>query len=147
LTVARAPAGKVGDFAAWRFRTAAGWGERADEAAPLAGGLATEFSVGRVPGGKGYVAVYTENGLGDRVEGRFAEMPVGPWSEPVLLYHCPEMRDRGVFCYAAKAHAWASAGDELLVSYSTNAWELARLFRDDKVYRPKFVRVRLGPAK
>lgn len=146
LTMARVPAGKLGDFAAWRFRTAAGWGERAGEAAALAGGLATEFSVSRVPGGKGYVAVYTENGLGDRVVGRFADAPDGPWSDPVLLYRCPEGKDRGVFCYGAKAHAWAS-GDDLLVSYCTNAWDFARLFRDEKVYRPKFVRVRLGPGE
>jgi hypothetical protein len=148
LTLARVPAEKLDDFAAWRFRTAAGWGEKAADAAPLAGGLATELSVGRMPGGKGYVAVYTENGLGDRVVGRFAEAPDGPWSEPVLLYRCPEMaKDRGVFCYAAKAHAWASEGGELLVSYCTNAWEFSRLFRDETAYRPRFVRVRLGPAK
>ena len=37
--------------------------------------------------------------------------------------------------------------NELLVSYCTNAWEFSRLFRDEKVYRPRFVRVRLAPAK
>jgi hypothetical protein len=148
LTVARVPAEKLDDFAAWRFRTAEGWGDKAEDAAPLAGGLATELSVSPVPGGKGYVAVYTEDGLGDRVVGRFAEAPFGPWSAPVLLYRCPEMaKDRGVFCYGAKAHPWASERRELLVSYCTNAWELTRLFRDETVYRPKFVRVRLGPAK
>jgi hypothetical protein len=148
LTAARVPAQKLDDFAAWRFRTAAGWSDKADEAAPLAGALATEFSVSRVPGGKGYVAVYTENGIGERVVGRFAEAPDGPWSDPVLLYRCPEAaKDRGVFCYGAKAHAWASEGDQLLVSYCTNAWEFARLSRDERVYRPKFVRVRLGPTK
>jgi hypothetical protein len=51
-------------------------------------------------------------------------------------------KDKGVFTYAAKAHAWASK-DELLVSYCTNTWDFWRLFRDDAVYRPKFVRVRL----
>jgi hypothetical protein len=33
------------------------------------------------------------------------------------------------------------------VSYRVNAWELGRLFRDDAVYRPRFVRVSLGPAR
>ncbi len=145
LTVARVPAKKLNDFAAWRFRTADGWSEKPEDAAPLADGLATEFSVSRVPGGKGYVAVYTENGLGDRIVGRFADAPEGPWSKPLLLYKCPEMaQDKGVFSYAAKAHAWAASGDELLVSYCVNAWEFARLFRDDAVYRPRFVRVKLG---
>jgi hypothetical protein len=147
LTVARVPADKLDDFAAWRFRTVEGWSDKPAETAALADGLATEFSVCRTPGRKGYIAVYTENGLSDRIVGRFANTPEGPWSSPLLLYQCPEMaKDKGVFCYAAKAHPWAASGDELLVSYCVNSWEFARLFRDAKVYRPKFVRVRLKSA-
>jgi hypothetical protein len=56
-------------------------------------------------------------------------------------------KDKGVFSYTAKAHAWAATGDELLVSYCVNTWEFARLFRDDTVYRPRFVRVKLRLAK
>jgi hypothetical protein len=148
LIVARVPADKLADFAAWRFRTPDGWSEKPEDATSLAAGLATEFSVSRMPDGKGYVLVYTENGLSDRIVGRFANTAAGPWSAPVLLYKCPEMaQDKGVFCYAAKAHPWAAKGEELLISYCVNAWEFARLFRDEKVYRPKFVRVKLGPAK
>jgi hypothetical protein len=148
LLVARVPAAKLADFAAWRFRAPDGWSEKSEDAAPLTAGLATEFSVSRLPNRKGYLLVYTENGLGDRIVGRFAKTAAGPWSDPVLLYRCPEMaRDKGVFCYAAKAHPWAANGDELLLSYCVNTWEFARLFRDDKVYRPQFVRVKLGPAK
>jgi hypothetical protein len=140
------PAEKSEDFAAWRFRTADGWGEKADGAAPLADGMANEFSVSQLPGGKGFVAVYTENGLSDRIVGRFADSPEGPWSAPVLLYRCPEMaKDAGVFAYAAKAHPWAAAGNELVVSYCVNAWKFGRLFEDEKVYRPRFVRVTLTP--
>lgn len=148
LLVARVPAEKLADFAAWRFSTSGGWGEKSEDATPLAGGLATEFSVSRLADGKGLVLVYTENGLGDRIVGRFATAPAGPWSAPVLLYRCPEMAgDKGVFCYAAKAHGWAVKGDELLISYCVNTWEFARLFRDAKVYRPKFVRVKLTAAR
>jgi hypothetical protein len=148
LTVACVPVAKVDTFKAWRFRTVEGWSADPTAALPLGAGLATEFSVSRLPDGRGYVAVYTENGLGDRIVGRFAERPWGPWSAPVLLYRCPEMaRDKGVFCYAAKAHLWASAGDSLLVSYCVNAWKFARLFQDEAVYRPRFVRVRLKPVK
>jgi hypothetical protein len=148
LTVARVPADKTDDFGAWRFRTTKGWSEKPEDSAPLADGLATEFSVSRAPGGQGFVAVYTENGLGDRIVARFAGAPEGPWSAPVLLYKCPDIvKDRGVFCYAAKAHPWAADGDELLVSYCVNAWKFARLFGDDRVYRPKFVRVKLAPPR
>jgi hypothetical protein len=92
--------------------------------------------------------VYTENGLGDRIVGRFAESPAGPWSALVLLYKCPEMsKDKGLFTYAAKAHPWATSGEEILVSYCVNAWDFGRLFRDAEVYRPKFVRVKLSPSR
>jgi hypothetical protein len=148
LLLARVPAGKLTEFTAWRFRTSNGWSDKAEDATPLAGGLATEFSVHRMPDGKSYVLVYTENGLSDRILGRFARTATGPWSDAVLLYRCPEMaKDKGVFCYAAKAHPWAAKDDELLVSYCVNTWEFAGLFRDEKVYRPKFVRVKLGPTK
>ncbi len=139
LTVARVPAGKLADFAEWRFRTADGWGEKPADAAPLAGGVASEFSVTKRPAG-GFVMVYTENGIGDRIVARTADKPDGPWSAPVLLHTTPEMkRDKGVFSYAAKAHPWAATGDELVVSYCVNTWEFARLFKDDAVYRPMFV--------
>jgi hypothetical protein len=114
------------------------------DAEAQADGLATEFSVSRLAGGKGYVAVYTENGLGRRIVGRFAAAPEGPWSTPVLLYLCPETAgDKGLFSYGAKAHPWAAAGDELLISYCVNAWDFGRLLRDASVYRPRFVRVKL----
>jgi hypothetical protein len=148
LTVARVPAEKVENWKAWRFWTTKEWSNQPRDAAPLASGLATEFSVSRLPGWKGYVATYVENGLGERIVGRFAEAPEGPWSDPSLLYVCSEMgKDKGVFTYAAKAHPWAAGKDELLVSYCVNAWKFARLFQDEAVYRPRFVRVRFGPPK
>jgi hypothetical protein len=148
LTVARVPTKKLDDFTAWRFRTAQGWSDQAADVVSQADGLASEFSVSKMPGRKGYVVVYTENGLSDRILARFAAAPEGPWSAPLLLYRCPEMtKDKGLFSYAAKAHVWAACPDELLVSYCVNTWDFARLFREAKVYRPKFVRVRLSPAK
>jgi hypothetical protein len=147
LLVARVPVGKLADFGAWRFRTAEGWSEKPADAVPLADALGTEFSVSHLPGGKGYILVTTENGLGPRILGRFAPAPEGPWSAAVLLYTCPEQTDKGVFCYAAKAHPWAATGNELVLSYCVNAWEFGRVFRDEGVYRPKFVRVEIEMGK
>jgi hypothetical protein len=142
LTVARVPIAKVEDLTAWQFLSKTGWSDKATDAADVASGLATEYSVSRLADGR-FVLVYTENGLSERIVARFAKEPEGPWSEPVLLYRCPEMaRDKGVFTYAAKAHPWASS-DALLVSYCTNTWDFWQAFRDEKVYRPKFVRVKV----
>ena len=82
LTVSRAPVEKLEDFASWRYLSANGWVETPADAAPLADGLAAEFSVTRLAGGKGFVLVYTQNGLGDRIVGRFSDTPHGPWSAP-----------------------------------------------------------------
>jgi hypothetical protein len=145
LTIARVPVEKIEDFTLWRFLAQDGWSDNAADAKGLARGLATEFSVSAL-GERRFAMVYTESGLGDRIVGRFANEPDGPWSEPLLLYRCPEMAgDKGVFTYAGKAHAWASGNQELLVSYCVNTWDFGRLFRDEKVYRPQFVRVRLEP--
>lgn len=143
LVAARVPAGKLADFAAWRFRTADGWSEKPTEVVPLASGIASEFSVSRLATGS-YVLVTTENGIGDRIVARFADSPVGPWSEATLLYRCPEGADKRVFCYSAKAHPWAATGNELVVSYCSNTWEFATLFKDASTYRPKFVRIPLA---
>ena len=146
LLVARAPAAKLDDFTTWEFRRSDDWNKSPDDAVPQARGLAAELSVSPTPAGNGYLAVYTEHGIGDQIVGRFSDQPYGPWSDPVLLYKCPEMaRDKGVFSYAAKAHAWADDQDSLLVSYCVNTWDFGRLFRDQAVYRPKFVRVKLRP--
>lgn len=145
LLVARTPADKLADFDSWRFLADGGeWKADAKDAAGSADGLGTEFSVSYLPGLKQYVLVYTENGLSDRILGRFAAAPEGPWSEPVLLYRCPEMKQRkGVFSYAAKAHPHLAAGNELVISYVVNAFELAPVINDAELYWPRFVRVTL----
>jgi hypothetical protein len=105
---------------------------------------AVEYSVTRLPGLKRYAAVYTGLGLSDRIVARFAESPEGPWSEAVLLCQCPEMkRDKRVFSYAAKAHPHLAGGNELVVSYVVNSFELGPVVNDATLYWPTFVRVTL----
>ncbi|MCI0704867.1 MAG: DUF4185 domain-containing protein, partial [Planctomycetia bacterium] len=98
LIVARVGADKLTDFDDWRFysqgesKTDGEWKADAKDATGLADDLGAEFSVSYLPGLKKYALVYTENGLSDRIVGRFASSPEGPWSDPVLLYTCPEMK-------------------------------------------------------
>ena len=89
LTVARVAVAKLEEFTAWQFRGAEGWSDKPGDAAALADGLGTEFSVSRAPGGKGYIAVYTENGLSDRIVSRFADRPEGLWSAPRVVVSLP----------------------------------------------------------
>jgi hypothetical protein len=144
LLVARAPKARLADFDGWRFLTAGEWKSDAKAATGSAHDLATEFSVSYLPGLKRYALAYTESGLSDRIVGRFAPAPEGPWSEAVPLYRCPEMKaDEKVFSYAAKAHPHLAGEDELVISYVVNAFELGPVMENADLYWPTFVRVRL----
>ncbi len=143
LLTARAPVAKIADFNEWRFLADGEWKADVNDATPQAVALGTEFSVSYVPGLKQYAMVYTENGLGDRILGRFAPSPAGPWSEPVLLYRCPEMKaNKKVFCYAAKAHPHLAGDRELVLTYCVNAFEFGVVINDATLYWPNFVRVK-----
>ncbi len=158
MVLARAPADKVEDFAAWRFFGDGRWNSSAKQLGSLAGGFAPEFSVSYLRGGKRYVAVYTELGLSPRILARTAPAPWGPWSEPVKLYECPEMaRDKKLFTYAAKAHPALSThdelgdelgddrgdqlGDHLVITYVVNSFDFWQVAADARLYWPRFVRV------
>jgi hypothetical protein len=144
LLVARAPANRLADFEAWRFLASGDWVADAHEATGLCDGLATEFSVSYLASLKQFALVYTDHGLSDRILGRFSVTPTGPWSEPVLLFTCPEMkRDRKVFCYAAKAHPHLGKGDELVISYVVNSFDLGPVLDNADLYWPRFIRVTL----
>jgi hypothetical protein len=146
MVLARVPAASVGDFAAWRYFRDGSWGEDFRNPSPLAGGIASEYSV--TPFGKGYLAVYTEQGLSPRILGRTADRPWGPWSAPAVLYKCPETgRDKNLFCYAAKAHPALSSGQDLVVSYVVNSFDFWQVARDARLYWPRFVRVTLAAPK
>jgi Domain of unknown function (DUF4185) len=146
MVVARVPGASVGVFAAWRYFRDGLWGEDFRNASPLAGDIASEYSV--TPFGNRYLAVYTERGLSPRIMGRMADRPWGPWSVPAVLYECPEMgRDKKVFCYGAKAHPALSSGQDLVVSYFVNSFDLWQVAREAKLYWPRFVRVTLSPSE
>jgi Domain of unknown function (DUF4185) len=144
LLVARAPADTLADFDSWRFLSNGEWKIDAKDATTQIEKLATEFSVSYLPGLKQYALVYTENGLSERIVGRFATSPEGPWSDAVLLYKCPEMKQsKDVFTYAAKAHPHLANGNELVISYVVNSFKLAPVINDAELYWPRFVRVTL----
>ena len=144
LLVARVAKDKLADFDAWRFYADGEWKKDVKDATPQAGGLGAEFSVSYIPNLKRYALVYTERGLSDRIVANFAISPEGPWSKPVLLYTCPEMKaDKKVFTYAGKAHAHLAGEKELVISYATNAYELGPVINNAELYWPTFVRVQL----
>ena len=142
MILARVKAESLADFSAWRFWHDREWDADFRKAGHLASGMANEASVSYQPGAKRYVVVYSEYGLSDRIMARTSKDPWGPWSEPFLLFTCPDRKgDKQLFCYAAKAHPTESPGDDLLVSYVVNSFDFWQVARDASLYWPRFVRV------
>jgi hypothetical protein len=148
LIVARAPLPRIRDFTAWRFYDGHDWSEDFRASKRMVSGMASEGSVSYLPDMKQYVLVYTDGGLSDRILARTAPAPVGPWSAPTVIYRCPEPgRDRKLFCYGAKAHPTLAHGDELVVSYVANSFDLWQVAADATVYLSRFIRVKYGKAE
>ncbi len=143
LLVAKAPAGRLEDFSAWRFFADGQWTTNWRSASAVGGDIGFEFTVSFVPALRQFVLVYSPADLSPVVRLRWAPAPFGPWSEPQTVYRCPQVEwHPSIFCYAAKAHPDLSGGDELVVSYASNSSEFWRLLEDSRLYFPHFIRLR-----
>jgi hypothetical protein len=145
LVLARAPADGFGDFAKWQFLADGVWQGDSEKVTALFTNVGSEYSVSWLPARKAYAAVNSQ-GIWGKILIRLAPALAGPWREPLEVYRCPEMEwSSKAFCYAAKAHPeLASAPDELLITYAANSWDFWNLFKDARLYWPRFVRVKLG---
>ena len=147
LLVARVPREGIGDPSQYRFFNGGAWVSGATNAQPLAGAdhLSSEFSVTPMPDGR-YLMVFSyDDAFGNRVAGRYANAPTGPWGPAVTLYTCPEADlTPNTFVYGAKAHPALSRPGELLVSYHVNSFEFNELYANADIYRPRFVTLKLG---
>jgi hypothetical protein len=146
LVVARVSEDRFSDFGKWSFLANGDWQPDCARVTPLFPNVGAEFSVSWVPALKHYAAVYSQ-GLSGRILVRLAPAITAQWSAPWEVYRCPETSwPAKAFCYAAKAHAeLAEAPDELLITYAANAWDFWDLFKEPRLYWPRFVRVRLDP--
>ncbi len=142
MLVARAPAGQLDDFAAWRFYGKSAWHESAKEAEPSCPGVATEYSVTYIPARKRFLLITHDLFLSPKIIARTAETPWGPWSDKTEVYACPESSGaRGIFCYAAKHQPVFSTDDTLAISYAANANDMGTVLNDLSLYVPRFIRV------
>ncbi|UCD80713.1 MAG: DUF4185 domain-containing protein [Desulfobacterales bacterium] len=144
MILARVPETKLEQFDQWRFFSAGRWTTDYSKLSRLGGDLANEYSVSYLAALEKYIAVYTAKGLSKNIVARFAPNPWGPWSEPEVLYECPEEKwGSDVFCYAAKGHPELSlAPDEIIVTYVASSLNFEKLASDARLYRPRFLRVR-----
>ena len=145
MVLARADVAVVSDFSRWEFFAEGAWRKDFKKVMPLATAVPTESSVTFMPALNRFVFVGNGDFLSPRILARTAPDPWGPWSEPVTLYECPDVKlSKEVFCYAGKAHPSLSSNDELVISYAANSFSFAEVVNDARLYWPRFVRVKVG---
>ncbi|MEV0368932.1 DUF4185 domain-containing protein [Streptomyces sp. NPDC050636] len=161
--LARVPSGRLANRGDWRFWDGAHWQRRADRARPVLSdggrrGVGSAFTV--VRDGPTWVLITMDTG-GAGTEGMTAVTsywscsPQGPWHGPNGRITPPRPSDaepQYVAAYNPQAHPEFTASGELLLSYDVN-WlgppgvpADPRLNGNVDLYRPRFLRVRLGLA-
>ncbi len=148
MILARVAESAILDFGRWQFFAKGRWISDLSQASLLCADIANEYSVSFQPALRKYVSVYSQNSMSKNIVARTAPEPYGPWSEPIVLYRCPEEDwHDNIFCYAAKAHPEISlASNELIVTYVTNSVDFDQIESDARLYRPRFLRVQFRPS-
>ncbi|MGH2714673.1 MAG: DUF5005 domain-containing protein [Thermoleophilaceae bacterium] len=135
MHVARAPRGNL--RAPWEHFDGSGWTTEASGSAPVLGDVSNGFTV--LPGAEGPRLV-TQRPLTDRIVLHAAPAPEGPWDGGREIATVPDP-GAGRFTYNALAHPHLSRENELLISYSVNAWSGSDLYADADSYRPRSLAV------
>lgn len=142
VLVARVKPKDFEHFTAWRFWDGTAWNTDMYKAAPIADRVSNELSVTPLPDGR-YALVFQTDGIGTTVGLRIGLSPAGPFGPIKELWDCPEVEQKGIFVYNAKAHFNLSKKGELLISYNVNSFDfLADIRKTPNLYRPRFIRVK-----
>ncbi|MFZ5938994.1 MAG: DUF5005 domain-containing protein [Bacteroidota bacterium] len=128
----------------WEYFTGEGWTADPSLARPMAEIQGSEqFSVFRE--GESYILITQMGGFSDEICSFTSATPFGPWGNRKLLYKTPLPRESNmnIFTYNAVAHPEKTRNGELLISYNMNSMALEDHYRDESIYRPRFIRVPL----
>lgn len=126
----------------WEYFSGEGWTTDPSLARPMAEIQGSEqFSVFRE--GDNYIFITQMGGFSDEICSFTSATPYGPWGNRKLLYKTPLPRESNmnIFTYNAVAHPEKTRNGELLVSYNMNSMALEDHYRDESIYRPRFIRV------
>ncbi len=121
------------------------WHRNPSQSVPMFNQANTELSVSFLKGINKFVLVGYSQKRENYISLRFSETPYGPFTEPVIIYHCPDGQwNPDYFCYAAKAHPeLTTTENELIITYITNSKDFHACLRDLRIYFPRFLRVRI----
>ena len=142
MHLARARRGAVAG--PWQFWTGNGWSQDPARSGRILWGVGNEYSV--TPWGGGYLLITMDTRVPftPAVVAYGACDPTGPWAGPFHVYATPESGG-DIFTYNAHAHPEFNDRSGLLVTYNVNSFDALDNYRDVTIYRPRFIRVRVGP--
>ncbi|MGI8692955.1 MAG: DUF4185 domain-containing protein [Geodermatophilaceae bacterium] len=139
MVVARVLPQQIEDFSAYRFYSQGGWTPSIAAVTPLTDRISSEYSVSPLADGR-YILVFQLDTLSNKVAVRYADTPVGPWSDYTVVYAAPEDDiSPNTYTYNAKAHPHLSTPDRLLISYNVNTFDFFEHFSNADIYRPRFI--------
>jgi surface antigen/fibronectin type 3 domain-containing protein len=149
LKIARV-ANSAGLSGTWQFWTGASdgsaqWSTDVDAATDVMSGVGTGFSLKYLNGRYTLVTFDLSQPFSKRMLAFFAAQPTGPFTDQTLIYEAPEAGVNGAYAYNARIHPQATpSGSDFTVSYNVNT--VGEMSNDARLYRPRFVNVKLPAA-
>ncbi|MBT1707376.1 DUF4185 domain-containing protein [Fulvivirgaceae bacterium PWU5] len=142
LMAARTRAGTLAKFSAWEFKTSSGWSKDLQSATALADSVSNEMSVSAIGNGQ-YALIYQLGGIFSEICMQIGSSPVGPFGPRKVIWNTsPELTEKDLFTYNAKAHPALSKPGELLISYNINSFNfLEQLKKTPNFYHPRFIKI------
>lgn len=140
--LARVEGDRITDPQHWRFWTGRDWSPDRNEAASICERVTDELSI-HCESGR-WVMIHMEPNLGRRIMFRTAPELAGPWSDPRVVYECPEPAEANhLMVYAARAHPELSpeGSGDLIVTYAVNSTDFWHMLAHADLYRIRFLRV------
>ncbi|MBU6453875.1 MAG: DUF4185 domain-containing protein [Cyanobacteria bacterium REEB67] len=121
-----------------------GWQAKREFLSTLWEDGASEMSVTKLTGLKGFFAFYLPFG-NKAIMMRHADRPEGPWSLPIAVYKLPA-RSRDIIYYSAKAHPEYLLKDgDLLLTYCDNSGNFNQVLKDRRLYFPRAFKIKIVP--
>ncbi len=146
LQVARVGIDDLLDPSAWRYWDGTDWQrdpDRAAELVPAQGGVSQTLSVFEQDGGW-YAVSKRDEVLGSDLTVWTAPGPTGPFTPSPALAQIPSDAATGTLRYLPLAHPdLLPRPGTVVISYSQNDTDVDEVLADPRLYRPRFLRIRL----
>lgn len=148
LHIARVEAAQLASPSAWEYWTGnagAPWSAQESQSGRVMSGVGDGMSVKRVNGRYVLVTHDTNLAFNPDIVAYTADSLAGPFTNRTHVYKAPENSDN-VVVYDARVHMVTPNSSTIVVSYNVNSLKPEDVYKDVRLYRPRFVTVTLPGA-